>query len=59
MEKVTNDYKGKLESKEEDFEKLMKKFNEASNENLNLKDDLKKLDIELMDAKEFVNQILN
>jgi hypothetical protein len=41
--------------KEEDFEKLMKKFNEVSNENCNLKDELKKMDIELMDAKEFVS----
>lgn len=51
MEKVTNDYKDKLEAKELDFDKLMKKFNEVSNLNLNLKDDLKRMEIEIMDHK--------
>jgi hypothetical protein len=58
MEKITTAYKDKLESKELDFDKLMKKFNEISNHNLNLKDDLKRMEIEIMDLKILVSLLL-
>ena len=55
MQKLTNDYKDKLEQKEADFDKLMKKFNEISNNNLNLKDVIKRMEIESMDLKILVS----
>ena len=54
MEKITNDYKEKLTLKESEYQKLAQKHDELQTYNTELKQDVKRLEIEILDLKAMV-----
>lgn len=55
MEKITNDYKERLTLKEAEFQKLAQKQDELHALNTGLKQDVKRLEIEILDLKSMVS----
>ena len=55
MEKITNDYKDRLTSKEAEYQKLAQKQDELQASNTALKQDVKRLEIEILDLKSMVS----